>query len=108
LGINIGGLAYWSTQHFLKDYFKQSSQWIPQYYPGVFISTIAYTWDTNESFPTVQANGYPGSLNFNQSAAKLLLRDLNLRYPSISETDDYVLLYDGAGILELGFDARAY
>lgn len=56
----------------------------------------------------MQPNGYPGSLNFNQSAAKLLLRDLSLHYPYINETDDYVLLYDGAGVLELGFDARVY
>lgn len=25
LGVNLGGLAYWSTQHLFKDYFKQSS-----------------------------------------------------------------------------------
>jgi hypothetical protein len=44
----------------------------------------------------------------NQSVAKLLLRDLNLKYPSINQTNDYVLLYDGDGILSLGFDASVY
>lgn len=47
LGVNVGGLAYWSTQHLFKDHFKQSSEWIPQYYPGLFNSTIAYTWNTS-------------------------------------------------------------
>lgn len=106
MGINLAGLSYWSTQHFLKDYFKQSSQWIPQYYPGYFNSTIAYTWNTSEYFPK-QVNGYPASLAANQSVAKLLLRDLSLRYPSISETNEYVLLYDGDGVIKLGFDATA-
>lgn len=46
LGVNLGGLSYWSTQHLFKDYFKQSSQWIPLYYPGFFNGSIAYTWNT--------------------------------------------------------------
>lgn len=104
LGINLAGLSYWSTQHLFKDYFKQSSQWIPQYYPGYFNSSIAYTWNTSQYFPT-QANGYPSSLAANQSVAKLLLRDLNLKYPSINTTNEYVLLYDGDGVMTLGFDA---
>lgn len=86
LGINVGGLNYWSTQHLLKDYFKQSSQWIPQYYPGFFNSSLTYTWNTSEYFPK-QPNGYPASLAANQSVAKLLLRDLNLKYPSINTTN---------------------
>ena len=107
LGINLGGLSYWSTQHLFKDYFKQSSQWIPQYYPGYFNGSIAYTWNTSEYFPT-QSNGYPASLYANQSVAKLLLRDINLHYPSINQTNDYVLLYDGDGVMQLGFDAASY
>ena len=83
LGINLAGLSYWSTQHLFKDYNKQSSQWIPQYYPNYFNSSIQYTWNTSAYFPT-QPNGYPSSLYANQSVAKLLLRDINLKYPSIS------------------------
>ena len=107
LGINLAGLSYWSTQHLFKDYFKQSSQWIPQYYPGFFNSSIQYTWNTSEKFPTL-ANGYPQSLALNQSVGKLLLRDINLRYPLIKETNLYVLLYDGEGIIQLGMDAKIY
>lgn len=86
LGVHVGSLSYWSTQHLFKDYFKQSSQWIPQYYPGFFNSSLTYTWNTSEYFPK-QPNGYPASLAANQSVAKLLLRDLNLKYPSINTTN---------------------
>ena len=104
LGINLAGLSYWSTQHLFKDYFKQSSQWIPQYCPGCVDTSIQYTWNTSQYFPT-QANGYPSSLGVNQSVVKLLLRDLKLHYPSINTTNQYVLLYSGDGVITLGFDA---
>jgi hypothetical protein len=106
LGINLGGLSYWSTQHLLKDYFKQSSQWIPLYYPNYFNSSIQYTWNTNQSFPKL-TNGYPASLYANMSVTKLLLRDIQLHYPSINTTNQYVLLYDGDGIIRLAMDATA-
>lgn len=102
----MGGLAYWSTQHFLKDYFKQSSEWIPHHYPEFFNGSIQYTWNTGQSFPTL-GNGYPSSLHANMSVGKLLLRDLKMRYPSINTTNQYVLLYDGDGVIQLGMDAKA-
>lgn len=83
LGINLAGLSYWSTQHLFKDYFKQSSSWVPLYYPGYYNSTIAYVWNTKQSFPTL-ANGYPASLYSNMSLCKLILRDIKLRYPYIN------------------------
>jgi hypothetical protein len=104
LGINLAGLAYWSTQHLFKDYFKQSSVWIPQYCPGCVRDKVQYTWNTGASFPT-RPDGYPSSLAANQSVGKLLLRDLQLRYPSINSTNQYVLLYSGDGIIKLGMDA---
>jgi hypothetical protein len=104
LGINLAGLSYWSTQHLLKDYFKQSSTWIPQYYPGYFNSSIAYTWNTSQSFPTLP-NGYPSMLYANMTVGKLLLRDLQGYYPNINQTNQYVLLYDGDGVISLAFDA---
>lgn len=39
------------------------------------------------------------------SVGKLLLRDLQLHYPSINTTNKYVLLYDGDGVILLGMDA---
>lgn len=86
LGINIASLSYWSTQHLLKDYFKQSSAWLPMYYPGYFNSSIAYTWNTGQSFPTLP-NGYPSLLYPNMTVGKLLLRDLKGYYPNIKQTN---------------------
>jgi hypothetical protein len=60
------------------------------------------TWSTNETINTLP-NGYPASLNADQMVGKLLLRDLQLNYPLDSK--DYLLLYDGSGIIDLGFDA---
>ena len=39
------------------------------------------------------------------SLGKLLLRDIQGKYPNITQTNNYVLLYDGDGILDLGYDA---
>lgn len=41
------------------------------------------------------------------TVGKLLLRDLKGYYPSIKQTNQYVLLYDGGGVITLGFDASA-
>jgi hypothetical protein len=92
LGINIAGLSYWSTQFPFMNYFYSSPSWISQYYPGYYNSTIAYTWNTNQTINT-QLNGYPSSLNIDQKVGKLLLRDLKLKYPQGSS--EYLLFYDG-------------
>lgn len=102
LGINIAGLAYWSTQFIFKNYFYQSSEFIPQYYPDYFNTTIQYTWNTEEIIPTLQT-GYPSELKDHQKFSKLLLRDLQLRYP---KDLDFVLIYDGDGVIDLGMDAK--
>ena len=31
-----------------------------------------------------------------------------MRYPQINKTNDYVLLYDGEGIINIGMDAKPY
>lgn len=59
-------------------------------------------------FPPPQINGYPAFLYANQSLGKLLFRDIQLKYPQIDRTNDYVLLYDGEGVLKLGYDAKPY
>jgi hypothetical protein len=104
LGINVGGLAYWSTQFLFRNYFYSSSVWLSQYYPGYFNSTIAYTWNTTENIPK-SANGYPTQLSESQKVGKLLLRDLKLQYPK-SATNRYLLLFEGEGLIALGMDAK--
>jgi hypothetical protein len=83
LGINIAGLAYYSTQFLFMNHFYQSSRWISQYYPGFYNSTLNYVWDTNNTINTLP-NGYPSTLGADQIVGKLLLRDLNLHYPQAS------------------------
>jgi hypothetical protein len=39
------------------------------------------------------------------SVGKLLLRDLQTHYPNITTTTQYVLLYDGDGVIQLSMDA---
>jgi hypothetical protein len=39
------------------------------------------------------------------SVGKLLLRNLQKHYPNITKTSQYVLLYDGDGVIQLGMDA---
>lgn len=103
IGVNLGGLSYWSTEYIFRNYFYSSSEWIPQYYPGYYNSTIAYTWNTNEVI-NFTSDGYPRSLLPSQKVGKLILRDLKLHYPK-SATNRYVLTYDGQGLIELGMDA---
>lgn len=54
----------------------------------------------------MRPDGYPSSLYANMSIGKLLLRDIQGKYPNISQTNKYVLIYDGNGLLDLGFDAK--
>lgn len=39
------------------------------------------------------------------SLGKLLFKDIQGKYPNITQTNNYVLLYDGDGILDLGYDS---
>ena len=102
VGINVGGLSYWTTQFIFKNYFYHSSEFIPLYYPEYFNSTIQYTWNTEEDFPKLP-NGYPTELKDHQIVSKLVLRDIQLKYP---KELDFILLYDGEGVINIGFDAK--
>lgn len=52
----------------------------------------------------MRSDGYPTSLNASQKVAKLVLRDLKLKYPK-SDTNRYLLLFEGEGLIDIGFDA---
>jgi hypothetical protein len=99
LGINIGGISYWSTGHPFLNFFKTASPFIAQNAPGYYNGTKAYVWNTNEDLH-LDEYGYPTMLSYSQCAATLLLRDINMTFPD----DDFILLYDGNGNLSLGFD----
>ncbi len=50
------------------------------------------------------SNGYPSKLNDDQIVGKLLMRDVKLKYPNYGNSE-FVLLYDGEGVIHIGFDA---
>ncbi|MCS7181070.1 MAG: hypothetical protein NZ891_06955 [bacterium] len=52
LGINLSGIAYWSTEHAFKDLMKYSSKWRAQKKDD-----RKFTWDN--PLPPMDENGYP-------------------------------------------------
>ena len=99
--MNLGGVADYSPQQPFLNYMKTARDWIPQYAYGTVSSTIMYTWNTQEPL-NISNNGFILTLKPTQAAGAMLLRDLELRYPS----GDYVLLYEGEGNLTVFFDAK--
>jgi hypothetical protein len=99
MGMNLAGIADWSTEWPFVDLFKTSRDWISQYYPG---------WDTtyiwNNQFPQNRSfvNGYPLELKEKQILSTTLCRDVEGHCPN----GTYVCLWDGDGFLSFGMDAK--
>ncbi|NJM89345.1 MAG: cadherin-like domain-containing protein [Hydrococcus sp. RU_2_2] len=102
LGVNLAKIADWSTQLPFLDAFKSSRGWMTQD-PEKFI------WNTNETtnlrLDSDQWVTYVP--NRNDPAAytavgTLMFREIEGRYPG----GKYIVLYDGEGTLEYGFDAK--
>ncbi|MBF2019553.1 MAG: cellulose-binding protein [Hydrococcus sp. C42_A2020_068] len=100
IGTNLSGISYWSSQHPFLDAFKSSGAWITQ---------NEKVWDTKESDRLdLDENGWvkslprPGSGSQYTSVGTLMFRDLQGRYPG----GQYVVLYQGQGTIEYGFDAK--
>ncbi len=114
LGINISGLAYWSTEWPLLDEMKRARfQWLTQCNRRMGgcdpLQAPASAWDTRESSRLdLDPNGWVRSLpvpddtgvNY-RAVATLLLSGNGGQYPS----GQYTVLYDGEGRLEYGNDA---
>ncbi|NJM89479.1 MAG: cadherin-like domain-containing protein, partial [Hydrococcus sp. RU_2_2] len=101
IGVNLGKINYFTTQLAFIDGFKASKEWITQT-DGV--------WDTNEfNKLDIDANGWVKSLPAVEDAPEytaigtLLFREQGkFLYPG----GKYLVLYDGQGTIEYGFDAR--
>ncbi|AFY78795.1 MAG: cadherin-like domain-containing protein [Hydrococcus sp. C42_A2020_068] len=100
IGTNLSGIADWSTQMPFLDAFKSSRSWFTQ---------NKSTWDTKEANKLdLDKNGWVKSLPNADSGSKytsvgtLLFRDKGGRYPG----GQYVVLYEGQGTIEYGFDAK--
>jgi hypothetical protein len=100
IGTNLSSISYWSSQLPFLDAFKSSGAWMTQ---------DEKVWDTKESKRLdLDENGWvkslprPGSGSRYTSVGTLLFRDLQGRYPG----GRYVVLYEGQGTIEYGFDAK--
>jgi hypothetical protein len=109
VGMGLSGIADWSTQLPFLDIFKLSRQWITQCESRDPGCNSNGEWDTNEaSLLNLDKNGWVKSLPNPNAPPKytrvstLLLREIKGRYPS----GKYIVLYDGEGTIEYGFDAQ--
>jgi hypothetical protein len=107
LGTNLSGVADWSTQQPFIDAFKSARGWITQCQAGE--SGCKGNWSTDEFAKlNLDAAGWVKSLPAPADppeytrVSTLLLRDLNGQYPA----GKYLVLYDGEGTIQYGFDAR--
>ncbi|QKD82368.1 calcium-binding protein [Thermoleptolyngbya sichuanensis A183] len=98
LGIGLTSINDFSPQLPFLDLFKTARAWIPQ---------TSQVWNTGEAVQNLDAHGWPTRL---PTAAKgttytklstLLLRDI----PGAYRPGRYVVMYDGQGTLEYGFNA---
>ena len=105
LGTNLNGIAEWSTEMPFIDAFKSSRQWITQCVktdPG-----CRGVWDTGEfsklnldQYGWVKSLPAPGDSPEYTRVATIMFKGVE-QYPS----GQYVVLYDGQGIIEYKFDA---
>ncbi len=106
LGTNLSSIADWSTQLPFLDAFKSSRKWITQCKAKE--PNCKGSWNTNEYDKLdLDEHGWVKSLPDPEDSPEytrvstLLLREID-RYPG----GQYVVLYDGEGTIEYGFDGQ--
>ncbi len=97
-GMNIGGLSDWSTEFTFTNIQHRSRKWIVQ--KIVFGTKWA---DYNQDDLTIDEDGYPKYLEINKAVGTFLVRDVQARFPN----GNYVVLYDGDGVLSFSFDCKS-
>ncbi len=107
VGMNLNGIADWSTELPFLDAFKSSRPWIAQ-----CVKTdpnCNEQWDTKEyNLLNLDKDGWIKSLPAPGDAPKytristLLFREIPGYYPS----GKYIVLYEGEGTISYGFDAK--
>lgn len=85
LGVNLSGIAYWGTEFPLLDLFKQSHEWFVEGEEPI------------DSGLVVDAEGWLKQLPSGVSASTIISALDNSHFPS----DDYVILYEGEGEIEI-------
>ncbi|KAK7495076.1 hypothetical protein BaRGS_00013716, partial [Batillaria attramentaria] len=96
VGINIGGITYYSSEMKWVDVAKQSQEWITERKGN-------NAWDTHEH-DSVQwrDDGYPARLDPDMRLVKLMYRG----FGSHEERGNYTILYDGEGTIEFGLTSQ--
>jgi len=98
IGVNVNGVADWSTQWTFLDLGKQARNWIVQHIDGL---NNLYIWSLDEKLP-LNTDRYPSEIPFARQAVTLMLRDVQQQWPS----GLYHVFYEGDGVIEFGFDAK--
>ena len=91
-GINLAGIADWSSEQPFVDLFVTSRAWISQ-------DHIGSAWNTNTR-QYLRKDGYPSQLTIGQRLGTMMIRDLR----GHSKTGNYIVLYDGDGVISFGMD----
>nr|KAG5705277.1 hypothetical protein BaRGS_010728 [Batillaria attramentaria] len=90
IGMNIGGISYYSSEVKWVDVAKQSQEWITEREGG-------HEWDTHEhDSVSWRPDGYPERLEPGLKLLKLMLRDFGAH----EESGNYTILYEGEGDIE--------
>ncbi|XP_060082274.1 uncharacterized protein LOC132561592 [Ylistrum balloti] len=94
VGMNLGGLSYYSSEIKFVDVAKESMEWITQRREG----DQAHQWNTHEEATILfDEDGYPTQLE-----DTMILVTLMLRQGHSSPGGNYTILYDGEGEIGLG------
>ena len=89
VGTNLAGMGYWSSQFPFADMMKAATAWVSREDNGVW----------NAPFPSMTADGYPGSLRQGQHAVSTVASE-GSHYPA----GRYVVLWDGDGSISFPTD----
>ena len=101
VGINLAGIAYWSTETPFCDLVVTSSAWLSQYKVGLE-PPGGSPWDRVDVRPNISAStGWPVALGADQAIGILFARDVKQALPS----GRYEVSWEGSATLSFGFDA---
>ena len=99
LGMNVGGVADYSTQLLYVDAMKQARTWIPQ--AGYQYSSLGWTWGDLPAPLLGGAVDVPVAVGDDGLAiGTMLLRDLRGHYPR----GVFLVTFDGDGVVEASMD----
>jgi hypothetical protein len=98
VGMNLAEINYWETQIMFVNVMKYSSEW--------FTPNQNYEWDTGQrNLVPADSDGYPLQIPYTVGSNQLYFSTLILRNGGYYPSGNYVVLYDGTGTLEFGWDA---